>query len=148
MEADYDSSRVNDIMNSYFSLTLYPETMEALQRFSLCKRAVLTNGNPDMFHSLIIKTGLNKYLEGTLSADSVRLFKPRPEVYQLAVDFFGADKNEILFVSSNAWDIAGAKSFGFKVGWINRFNQPAERLGVRTDYITSDLSELAQAVMG
>lgn len=147
MNIDYDSSQINDIMNSYFTLTPYPEVVEALQRFSPCKRAILTNGNPDMFNSLIIRTGLNKYLEGTLSADTVQLFKPRPEIYQLAIDFFGANKNEILFVSSNAWDIAGAKSFGFTVGWVNRSNQPTEQLGGQSDYIVSNLLELAQAVI-
>ena len=89
---------------------------------------------------------VNQYLDGFLSADTVQLFKPRPEVYQIAVDFLGINKNEILFVSSNAWDITGAKSFGFSTGWINRCNKPFEQLGVQPDYIVSNLLELTQMI--
>lgn len=145
---EYDSDQINDIMNSYLNLDPYPEVVEALQKFRPRKLAVLTNGNMDMLDQLVVRTGLDKFLEGVLSADTIQLFKPKPEIYQLAVDFFGISKNEILFVSSNAWDIAGAKSFGFTVGWINRFNQPSEQLGVQADYVATNLLELAKKVEG
>ncbi len=142
----YDENKINEIMSSYFNLNVYPEVIEALQKFRPRKLAILTNGNADMFDKLIAGTGLNQYLDEFLSADTVQLFKPKPEVYQLAVDSFEIGKSEILFVSSNAWDIAGAKSFGFTVGWINRLNKPFEQLGVQADYIVSNLLELAQKV--
>lgn len=145
---EYDSDKINDIMNSYLNLDPYPEVVEALQKFRPRKLAVLTNGNMDMLDQLVVRTGLDKFLEGVLSADTIQLFKPKPEIYQLAVDFLGISKNEILFVSSNAWDIAGAKSFGFTVGWINRFNQPSEQLGVQADYVATNLLELAEKVEG
>lgn len=145
---EYDSDKINGIMNSYLNLDPYPEVVEALQKFRPRKLAVLTNGNMDMLDQLVVRTGLDKFLEGILSADTIQLFKPKPEIYQLAVDFLGISKNEILFVSSNAWDIAGAKSFGFTVGWINRFNQPSEQLGVQADYVATNLLELAEKVEG
>lgn len=143
----YDENKINEIMSSYFNLNVYPEVIEALQKFRPRKLAILTNGNADMLDKLIAGTGVNKYLDGFLSADTVQLFKPKPEVYQLAVDSFGICKSEILFVSSNAWDIAGAKSFGFTVGWINRLNKPSEQLGVQVDYTVSNLLELAQKII-
>lgn len=143
---EYDSNKINDIMKSYLSLAPYPEVAEALQKFKPRKLAVLTNGNTEMIDKLIVVTGLYNFFHGILSADSIQLFKPKPEIYQLAVDFFGTSKKETLFVSSNAWDIAGAKSFGFTVGWINRFNQPPEKLGVQADYIVTNLLELAKEI--
>lgn len=142
----YDAEKINEIMSSYFNLNIYPEVIESLQMFRPRKLVILTNGNVEMFDKLIAGTGLNKYLDGFLSADMVQLFKPRPEVYQLAVDSFKTGKDEILFVSSNAWDIAGAKSFGFNVGWINRLNKPYEQLGAQADYVVSNLLELAQII--
>jgi 2-haloacid dehalogenase len=47
------------------------------------------------------------------------------------------------FVSSNGWDAAGAKAFGFHAFWINRANAPVERLGFPPDAILTDLAELA-----
>ena len=146
LDLKYDSNKINDIMDAYLNLAPYPEVADALQKFQPRKLAVLTNGNTDMIDKLVVVTGLDKFFQGILSADTVQLFKPKPEIYQLAVDFTKTSKKEILFVSSNAWDIAGAKSFGFTVGWINRFNQPPEKLGVQADYIATNLLELAERI--
>lgn len=143
---EYDSNKINDIMSSYLSLDPYPEVIDALQKFKSRKLAVLTNGNTDMIDKLVVVTGLNKFFQGVLSADTIQLFKPKPEIYQLAVDFLETTPKQILFVSSNAWDIAGAKSFGFTVGWINRFNQQPEKLGVQADYIATNLLDLAENI--
>ena len=144
LELFYNEDNIKSLMDSYYNLTVYSDVEEALQKFRPRKLVILTNGNAEMFDHLLVNTGMNQYLDGFLSADTVKLFKPRPEVYQIAVDYLGINKNEILFVSSNAWDIAGAKSFGFSTGWINRAHKPCEQLGVQPDYIVSSLLELAQ----
>jgi 2-haloacid dehalogenase len=138
----YNKDNIRSLMNSYYNLSAYSDVTEALQKFHPLKRVILTNGNAEMFDQLLVNTGVYQYLDGFLSADTVQLFKPRPEVYQIAVDYLKINKNELLFVSSNAWDIAGAKSFGFTTGWINRSHKPFEQLGVKSDYIVSSLLEL------
>ncbi len=142
----YNEDNIKSLMNSYYNLTVYSDVAEALDNFRPRKLVILTNGNAEMFDQLLVNTGVNQYLDGFLSADKVQLFKPRPEVYQIAVDYLGINKNEILFVSSNAWDIAGAKSFGFSTGWINRGHKPCEQLGVKPDYIVSSLLELTKKI--
>jgi 2-haloacid dehalogenase len=77
-----------------------------------------------------------------LSVDECRMFKPVPEVYQLAVDRLGVAKEDIGFVSSNCWDALGAKSFGFRVYWINRSGAPVDRLGFQPDRIVAGLHEV------
>ncbi len=144
----YNQQKIENIMNSYLYLETYPEVAEALQKFRPYKLMILTNGNSEMLDQLLINTGVNKLLDEFISAHTVKLFKPKAEVYQLAVDCFKVNRDEILFVSSNAWDIAGAKSFGFTVGWINRLNKPTERLGFQPDYIVSSLLKLAQKTTG
>jgi 2-haloacid dehalogenase len=81
-----------------------------------------------------------------LSVDEVGVYKPHPSVYELAVKAFGLPPERILFVSSNPWDAAGAKTFGFTVAWVNRAGAPFERLGVTPDLVVSDLAALAEAV--
>ena len=63
-----------------------------------------------------------------LSVEDVGIFKPAREVYSLVEEKLGVIPGKTNFFSSNAWDVAGASVFGFSVVWVNRFNQPAERL--------------------
>ena len=126
---------------------MYPEVVEALKRFGHRKKAILTNGNPEMIEPLVRRTELDRHLDACLSADETGSFKTRPDVYQLAVDRLGIAKERMLFVSSNGWDVAGAKAFGFTVGWINRHGLPPEELGVRADYTVSNLLELTERVV-
>jgi 2-haloacid dehalogenase len=79
---------------------------------------------------------------GILSVHAAGIFKPAPVVYRLAEERLGVPRAMLGFVSSNGWDAAGAKSFGFQAFWINRGKAPVERLGVRPDATISDLSEL------
>ena len=67
-------------------------------------------------------------LDGVFSVDTIRIFKPDPKVYQLAVVQLGCDPQEILFFSSNACDVSGSATFGFQAVWVNRFGQAPERL--------------------
>ena len=54
-------------------------------------------------------------LTAVISVDEIKVYKPDPRVYQLAPDRLGVATDEIGFVSSNYWDAAGAKNFGFRV---------------------------------
>jgi 2-haloacid dehalogenase len=72
----------------------------------------------------------------------VRIYKPAPAVYALGPETLGLPAGDLLFVSSNAWDVAGAKAFGYRVAWCNRAGAPEEELGVRADYVVRELREL------
>jgi len=79
-----------------------------------------------------------------LSIDELRVFKPDPRVYQLAVDRLGVEAPRICFVSTNGWDAAGAAYFGFKVAWLNRFGQQPERLPGTPSAVIETLAELPE----
>jgi 2-haloacid dehalogenase len=81
-------------------------------------------------------------LDAVLSVDALKVFKPAPEVYELAVRSLGLGREDIGFVSSNCWDALGAKSFGFTVYWINRGGAPLDRLGFMPDRIIKSLTDL------
>jgi 2-haloacid dehalogenase len=128
-------------MKEYLRLALYPEIQEAFQKIKGVKRAILSNGSPDMLEPLVKHSGLE--LDAVLSVDAVKVFKPAPVVYELAVKALGLPKQEIGFVSSNGWDALGAKAYGFKVFWVNRAGAPLDRLDVRPDRTLASLLELA-----
>ncbi|MGH7410731.1 MAG: haloacid dehalogenase type II [Candidatus Methylomirabilis sp.] len=125
----------------------YPEVAAALprlkERYSL---AVLSNGSPKMLRAGLQRTGLLPNFRWVISVDEVRIYKPSPKVYQLGVNHMKLKKEAILFVSSNSFDVAGAKSFGFRVCWINRTGAPLDRLGVKPDLVVSSFDELAAAL--
>jgi 2-haloacid dehalogenase len=128
------------LLEEYLKLATYPDVPDALQKLKGRKLAILTNGSPDMIDPLVRNSGLR--FDAVLSVDELKVFKPAPDVYELAVRKLGTPKEEIGFVSSNCWDAMGAKSFGFSVYWINRTGAPVDRLGFRADKIGSGLDEV------
>jgi 2-haloacid dehalogenase len=137
----FTDEKLSTLMDDYRRLALFPEVNEAFQKIKGVKRAILSNGSPDMLDPLIAQSGLA--LDAVLSVDAVKIFKPAPEVYELAVEKLGIPKQEIGFVSSNGWDALGAKSFGFQVFWVNRSRAPLDRLGFVPDRTLASLTELA-----
>ena len=108
--------------------------------------SILSNGSPKMLDSVVRNAGLEGRFRHILSVDEVRTYKPSPVVYQLAETHLGIRREEIGFVSSNCWDVAGGKAFGFQAFWLNRQNAPVEVLGLQPDRIIHSAMELASTV--
>ena len=109
------------------------------------KKAILSNGSPDLLEPLVRNSGL--HLDAVLSVDALRVYKPAPQVYELAVKALHLPKERIGFVSSNCWDALGAKSYGFTVYWINRSGAPLDALGFKPDAELRSLTELPDEVL-
>ena len=132
------------LMQAYLKLLPYPEvttTLTELQQRGF-RMAILSNGSPDMLEAAVDNAGMQGIFEAVLSVESVGIYKPDPRVYQMAVDELALPREQILFLSSNGWDVSGAKSFGFQTFWINRAGAPVERLGNEPDAILENLAEL------
>jgi len=127
------------LMAEYLRLSPFPEVPAALERLTV-KRAILSNGSPDLLDPLVANSGLR--FDAVLSVDELKVYKPAPQVYELAVKRLKVAKERIGFVSSNCWDALGAKSFGFRVYWINRSGAPLDRLGFTPDEQVKSLDEV------
>ena len=134
------------LMVEYRRLALYPEILQALRALRGRRLAILSNGSPGMLQALVENAGLTEFFEQVLSVDQIKIFKPHPSVYQLAVDRLGVSKESIAFISSNYWDVTGAASFGFKSFWINRSGAQADELGLRPAGVFGGLDELSAAL--
>ena len=134
-----DRAQADALMQEYTRLSLYPEARAALSRLK-GKKAILSNGSPDMLLPLVENSAL--HFDAVISVDEVKIFKPAPEVYELAVRRLRTEK--IAFVSSNCWDALGAKSYGFTVYWVNRARAPLDRLGFEPDAALTSLDEILQ----
>jgi len=135
-------AQVRRLMDAYLSLACFPEVQAALGRLAGRPRAVLSNGSPGMLAAAVTASALTALLEHVISVDRVKTYKPSPLVYALGPQILGIAAGELLFVSSNGWDVAGAKSFGYQVAWCNRTGAPEEALGVSPDLVVGSLDKL------
>jgi 2-haloacid dehalogenase len=132
------------LLAAYRRMEPYPEVKEVLTALKGkgAAVAILSNGDPDMLEDAICGAGLNGIFDVVLSVSTVGTFKPAGSVYRLATRHFACRPDEICFQSSNRWDIAGAKAFGFHCVWVNRTGAPDEYPDLRPDRIVADLREL------
>lgn len=137
LKLELSVAQMEGLMGEYLSLATFPDVKSALAALN-AKTAILSNGSPDMLLPLVQNAGLK--LDAVISVDELKIFKPAPQVYELAVKRLGT-KN-IGFVSSNCWDAIGAKSYGFSVYWINRSGAPVDRMGFKPDRILKSLNEI------
>ena len=135
-------AQIRRLMEAYLSLACFPEVRLALGRLAGRPRAVLSNGAPAMLAAAVAASGLATFLEHVISVDRVKTYKPSPRVYALGPEVLGVSAGELLFVSSNGWDVAGAKAFGYQVAWCNRSHAPEEELGLRADLVVDTLDQL------
>ena len=144
---DADAETLQELPKTYRTLTPFADALSGLRTLQGEKRlAILSNGTPAALDAVVAHAGLNTLFEQILSIEEVGIFKPDPRVYQLAVDRLELERERIAFISSNGWDVAGAKAFGFTVFWVNRSAAPVEELGARPDYVVSGIDEVAKLI--
>jgi 2-haloacid dehalogenase len=139
-------AQLETLMRAYLSLATFPEVKAALARLSGVPLGILSNGSPRMLEAAVRSSGLEGVFQHVLSVDAARIYKPSPAVYALGSDAFGIAPGEILFVSSNAWDVAGAKAFGYRTCWCNRLRAPMEELGQPPDVLVERLDQIPAAL--
>jgi len=142
---DVDRSIRPLLLEAYRSLDAYPEvrgTLRALREQGL-RTGILSNGDPGMLNAAVASAGLADDLDVVLSVDAAQVFKTSPRTYELVLRALSIAANEVVFVSSNRWDIAGAAAFGFDPVWVNRLGLPDEYLELAPRTVVGSLSELA-----
>lgn len=130
----------------YWELSAYKEVPMMLARLKAAGKtcAILSNGSPDMLEGAVDRSGIGTYLDGVLSVEDVGIFKPDARVYELVEQKFGCARDEVLFVSSNGWDAAGAAGFGFTTAWVNRAGEPMDRLPWTPHHVLTDLTGIPE----
>lgn len=136
----YENEAFERVIEKYLHLDLYPDATAALTALKPRKLAILSNGSPDMLNALVRNSGLESLLDATISVDAKKIFKPSPQAYELIGEVLGTTPNEVLFVSSNPWDVAGAKAFGLNVAWIERVTPEAMALACVENELVAPLT--------
>ena len=128
---DLSAGQEQQLMNQYRHLSAFPENREVLQ--ALKQRGIITgilsNGDPAMLGVAVRSAGLDGLLDHVLSVDSLGLYKTHPDAYALGTQALGLPASQVVFVSSNSWDVLGATWFGYQTLWVNRYKLPPEEIG-------------------
>jgi 2-haloacid dehalogenase len=132
------------LLDAYRELDAFPDarTTVAKLKASGAKLAILSNGSPPMLEAAVKASGMAGSFDALFSVDTVRAYKPRPEVYALVTTGFAVAPHDVAFVSSNRWDVMGASAFGFRAFWVNRAKMPDEYADAPPLRVIADLSAL------
>jgi 2-haloacid dehalogenase len=141
---DAQPAHIDALMGQYAKLTPFPENVGVLQTLKQrgITTAILSNGSPEMLNTAVTSAGMADLIDHVISVDAIRLFKTSPESYGLVQHTIPAQKQDILFVSSNGWDALGATWFGFSTLWVNRQGLPNETIGPKPTFTGHDLTRV------
>jgi 2-haloacid dehalogenase len=144
LKIDASGAQLDRLMQAYLTPQAFPEVISALDALKGTPMAILSNGSPRMLESAAQHNGLTAHFAEIISVDQVKTYKPSPRVYALAAKVLNIPREEILFVSSNSWDVAEA--FGYKVCWCNRYQGNMEELGISVDLTVLSLDQIASSL--
>ena len=136
------------LMDQYAKLTGFEDSLIVVKTIKEkgISTAILSNGSREMLAAVVQANGLKPYLDKVVTVEDVRLFKTAPQAYELLLKAFPVRKEEILFVSSNAWDALAAKWYGFDVFWVNRLGHPFEEIGEKPNYEGTSLGKVLEVI--
>jgi len=142
LQMDASEAQIRQLLDAYLAPVAFPDAIIALDALCDDPLAILSNGTPKMLEAAVRNNALESYFSSVISADQVKTYKPSPKVYELGPQALDLPAEEILFVSSNAWDAAGAKAFGYSVCWCNRSGQAMDDLGFEPDLMVTSLDKI------
>jgi 2-haloacid dehalogenase len=140
-----DKSVRGKLLDAYFELDAFPDARAALRALKSQgrKTGILSNGSPAMLKAAVDAARIGEDLDAVLSVDAIKMFKPRPEVYGLVTQRFKCKPDDVMFVSSNRWDVMAGVSVGFAALWVNRGDLPDEYPEFQPVQTVKDLAALA-----
>ncbi|HSR07831.1 MAG TPA: haloacid dehalogenase type II [Bryobacteraceae bacterium] len=143
---DIADPQFDKLMQAYLAPAAFADARSALETFKDIPLAILSNGSPTMLDSAIRNNGWESCFAAVISVDRVKTYKPSPGVYALGPKILHVPAEEILFVSSNSWDAAGAKAFGYQVCWCNRAEEKLDDWGFAPDFMVSRLDRIPDRI--
>ncbi|SNC62236.1 2-haloacid dehalogenase [Marinobacter sp. es.048] len=136
--------RENALMAAYLSLPAFGDALPALKSLKVeYPLFAFSNGGYPALEKVLGHNDLLNQFEGLVSVDDIKSFKPDPAVYTYARRATGSWENPLCLVSSNAWDVIGARAAGLLAIWVQRDpDKVFEDWGIQPSAVIKSLSEL------
>ena len=139
-----DATMKDELLNLYKVLSTFPEVKRTLKKLKEknYKLAILSNGTPSLLNELVSSNNLESIFDDVLSVEDVKIYKPHPNVYKIPIKKYQIEKNQVLYLSSNTWDVSAAGNFGFNAVWVNRNKNIFDNLDYKPITEINNLSDL------
>jgi len=143
-----DASMRSELLNLYKVLSTFSEVKEVLNELKKknYKLAILSNGTPSLLNELVKSNNLDNIFNDIFSIEEVKVYKPHPKVYNLPIEKYQIQKNEVAYLSANTWDVSAGGNYGFNPVWVNRKNSVFDKLDYVPKYQIENLSKLIDIV--
>ena len=143
-----DPTMRNELLNLYKVLSPFKEVPEVLKTLKekKFKLAILSNGTPTLLNELIKSNKLENIFDDLFSIEQVGIYKPNSKVYDMPIQKYHIEKNEVAFLSANTWDVSGGGNYGFNSIWVNRNKNVFDNLDYKPKNEIKDLSELIKLI--
>ena len=143
-----DPSMKNELLDLYKVLSPFKEVPEVLKTLKekKFKLAILSNGTPALLNELVKNNNLDNIFDDLFSIEQVGIYKPDSKVYDMPIQKYRIEKNEIAFLSANTWDVSGGGNFGYNAIWVNRNKNIFDNLDYKPNFEIKDLSELISLI--
>ena len=143
-----DPKMKDELLNLYKVLSTFqevPETLKLLKEKNF-KLAILSNGTPALLNELVKSNKLDNIFDDLFSIEQVGIYKPDSKVYDMPINKYSIEKNEVAFLSANTWDVSGGGNYGFNSIWVNRNNSIFDNLDYKPQNEIKNLSELIKII--
>ena len=143
-----DSSMRGELLDLYKILSTYPEVEEVLNNLKEknYKLAILSNGTPSLLNELVKSNNLDSIFDDIFSIEEVGIYKPSSKVYDIPIKKFKIQKDEVVFLSANTWDVSGGGNYGYNSVWVNRNNNIFDSLDYIPQNQVKNLGELLDLI--
>ena len=143
-----DISMRNELLNLYKKLSPYPEVKKVLNNLKEknYKIAILSNGTPSLLNELVLSNNLNNAFDDIFSIEEVKIYKPHSKVYNIPINKYQINKDEVAFLSANTWDVSGGGNFGYNSIWVNRNKNIFDNLDYEPKNEIENLTQLLDIV--
>ena len=143
-----DNSMRDELLNLYKTLSIFPEVKEVLNNLKEknYKLAILSNGTPSLLNELVKSNNLNNIFADIFSIEEVEIYKPDSRVYDLPINKYQIQENEVAFLSANTWDVSGGGNYGYNAVWVNRNNNIFDNLDYQPKHQVKQLGELLDLI--
>ena len=134
----------SELLDLYKVLSTFPEVKEVLNKLKKknYKLAILSNGTPALLNELVKSNNLDTIFNDIFSIEEVKVYKPHPKVYNIPIEKYQIQKNEVAYLSANTWDVSAGGNYGFNPVWVNRSNSVFDKLDYVPKYQIENLTKL------
>ena len=143
-----DKAMKNELLNLYKALNTFPEVKDVLNKLKEknYKLAILSNGTPALLNELVKSNNLDNIFDDIFSIEEVGIYKPDAKVYDMPIKKYKIQKEEVVFLSANTWDVSGGGNYGYNSVWVNRNNSIFDNLDYKPKEEVKNLNQLLDIV--